>query len=270
MKLLFRSFGVEFEVSVPDELLAGQLKDRLEKVFGPDLAMVGRVDDPVRLEISLTGASSFTVYNGGEESTTVSGRPEFIRVFESMVRIRVAELAPDHVFLHAGAVAVNGLALILPGKTRSGKTTLVGELVRNGAVYYSDEYAVLDTDGNVLPFSRPLSVRSGSSGSRRTDVTAEQLGGSSGDSPVPCGMVFFTRFAPEEIWLPRDLSPAAGMLELLENAVGIRHDPDKTLKVLNKLALRAIIAKSFREEASHSAIKLLKYFDRRTFGRQIY
>ncbi len=80
--------------------------------------------------------------------------------FESNLRLLVAEFAPRRVFIHAGVVARNGAAIILPGKSFSGKTTLVKELIRAGAVYYSDEYAVLDSWGRVHPFLRPLEVRS--------------------------------------------------------------------------------------------------------------
>ncbi len=57
---------------------------------------------------------------------------------ESYIRITVAEFAVGKVFIHAGVVAIDEKALILPAKSFHGKTTLVAELVRAGAVYYSD------------------------------------------------------------------------------------------------------------------------------------
>ena len=38
----------------------------------------------------------------------------------------------------------------------------MAELLRAGAVYYSDEYAVVDPWGRVHPFAKPLSIRDGS------------------------------------------------------------------------------------------------------------
>ena len=67
--------------------------------------------------------------------------------------VHVANYAPDRVFVHAGVVAWRGRALVLPGTSFAGKTTLVAELVRAGAIYYSDEYAVLDEQGRVHPYS---------------------------------------------------------------------------------------------------------------------
>jgi len=56
-------------------------------------------------------------------------------------------------------VAWRGRAILLPGRSYVGKSTLVMELVRAGAVYYSDEYAVLDARGRVHPFAQPVALR---------------------------------------------------------------------------------------------------------------
>ena len=71
----------------------------------------------------------------------------------------MAEFARRRVFLHAGAVAWNGLGIVIPGGTMSGKTSLVRELLQAGALYYSDEYAVLDDLGRLHPYPQPLGVR---------------------------------------------------------------------------------------------------------------
>src|SRR5438094_6797894 len=60
--------------------------------------------------------------------------------------------APRRTFLHAGVVGWRGRALVLPGRSRAGKSTLVAELVRAGATYLSDEYAVLDDAARAHPF----------------------------------------------------------------------------------------------------------------------
>src|SRR6266851_8913285 len=81
---------------------------------------------------------------------------EVLEAFESHVQLTVAEHAPRRVFVHAGVVGWNGRAIVIPGLSHSGKTTLVHQLVRAGATYYSDEYAVLDARGRVHPYARPL------------------------------------------------------------------------------------------------------------------
>jgi hypothetical protein len=59
--------------------------------------------------------------------------------FEPAFRQVVASLAPRRIFVHAGVVGWKGRAILFPGKTLSGKTTMVAELVRAGASYFSDE-----------------------------------------------------------------------------------------------------------------------------------
>jgi len=71
---------------------------------------------------------------------------------DAHIRLFIASNAPGHVFIHAGAVTHRGLGLLLPGPSLAGKTELVACLVKIGATYYSDEYAVLDPNG-LLPLS---------------------------------------------------------------------------------------------------------------------
>ena len=82
-------------------------------------------------------------------------------ILESDLRLFVAELATHRVFVHAGVVGWKGQAIVIPGRSYSGKSTMVAELVRAGATYYSDEYAVLDSRGRVHPFSKPLELQIG-------------------------------------------------------------------------------------------------------------
>ncbi len=70
----------------------------------------------------------------------------------------VAERAPDHLFVHAGVVGWEGRAIVMPGASFAGKTTLVQAWLEAGAVYDSDEFAVLDRAGRVHPFPRPLAI----------------------------------------------------------------------------------------------------------------
>src|SRR5690606_4458520 len=117
---------------------------------------------------------------------------DFRRLFNSMIRVRIGINTKDYVFLHAGTVGFNGKAVIVPGNSYSGKTTLVAELVKAGCEYYSDEYAILDRDGMVHPFARDLSVRHSETDIR--DVSVESLSGREGNEPLPVGAVFLTKF----------------------------------------------------------------------------
>src|SRR4029077_14911688 len=101
----------------------------------------------------------WVLYDGWVREARAREAEPVIQALESALRATVAEHSPNRVFVHGGAVAWNGKAIIVPGPSFSGKSTLVTELVRRGATYYSDEYAVLDARGRVHPFAAAPSLR---------------------------------------------------------------------------------------------------------------
>src|SRR5438105_11686695 len=137
-------------------------------------------------------------------------------VLESELQLFVAEWARDRVFVHAGVVGWDGQAIVIPGRSLSGKSTLVAALLRAGATYYSDEYAVLDDRGHVHPYSRLLSLRQ-PAGERPKRCSAADLGSRPGIEPLPVGLVAVTKYQSGARWRPRPLTPGKAMLELLNN-----------------------------------------------------
>jgi hypothetical protein len=184
-----------------------------------------------------------------------------LRSFESDLQFYIAESATRRVFVHAGVVGLRGQAVLIPGRSFSGKTTLVTELVRAGAVYYSDEYAVLDSDGLVHPYARALAIREdGHTESQRHSV--ESLGGARGRRPLPVGLVIVTEYKPGARWRPRQLTPGQGALALLNNALSIKSRPETAFPVLNHAATRAPFLKSARGEAKDVANFILSELER--------
>jgi hypothetical protein len=179
---------------------------------------------------------------------------------EADLQLYVAERAPRRVFVHAGVVGWRGRAILLPGPSMSGKSRLVAELVRRGATYYSDEYAVLDGDGRVHPFARRLSIRA-DRGLDRTRWSAAALGGRTGTRSLPVGLVVVSRYRAGARWRPRRLSAAEGALELLANTVSVRRDPPRALAAIQQVVLGAPILRIVRGEARQTAGALLKALD---------
>jgi len=184
-----------------------------------------------------------------------------LRSFESDLQFFVAEEAPRRVFVHAGAVAWRGRAVVIPGKSFSGKTTLVAELVKAGAVYYSDEYAVLDAQGLVHPYARPLAIRRDRTRESQKH-SVESLGGKRGRTPLPVGLVVVTEYRPGARWRPRRLSPGQGALALLNNSVSIKSRPEASFPVLKQTAMRSRFLKSRRGEAQEVADLILSELER--------
>jgi hypothetical protein len=180
---------------------------------------------------------------------------------ESDVRLTVADRAVDRVFVHAGVVGWKGKAIVIPGRSHAGKSSLVAALVRQGASYYSDEYAVCDPRGRVHPFHKPLELRK--EGERRQfKVDVKQLGGKLGTKPLRVGLVLMTSFKKTATWKPCKLPAGQGVLELLSQTVSARRNPERAFSTFKELVQGATILKGTRGEAAEMIDKLLtKYAD---------
>lgn len=170
--------------------------------------------------------------------------------------IHVAELAPDYVFLHAGVVAWQGRALLLPGFSHAGKSTLVAEFVRAGATYYSDEFALLDPEGRVHPFTRTLQMRRPGRPDQ-TPLPLAQLNGHAGTGSLPVAMILFTEFAENASWAPEALPPGRAVLEMLLHAVSAQRTPSRVLAALTAAMRHAAAWRSKRGDAAETARILL-------------
>ena len=159
--------------------------------------------------------------------------------------------------MHAGVVEWQGRAIVIPGRSMSGKSTLTAELVRAGATYYSDEYAVLDERGRVHPYARKLGLRSPVS-DEQTKVQAEALGGKVGVKPLPVGMIVVSQYETGARWRPRRLSAGQGALEVLANTVPARTRPEQSLTSIQHAVTNATIFKGRRGEAKETAELILK------------
>jgi hypothetical protein len=170
--------------------------------------------------------------------------------------IHVAEHSPDYVFLHAGVVAWEDRALLLPGPSHAGKSTLVAELVRAGATYYSDEFALIDSEGRVHPFTREIRMRRPGM-EDQVPLPLKQLDGRAGTRPLPVSMVVFAEFAEHARWAPEAVTPGRALLELLLHSTPVQRAPERTLATLSAMLHDARAWKSQRGEAAVAARALL-------------
>jgi hypothetical protein len=181
---------------------------------------------------------------------------ELLERFESDLQLFVAEAARRRVFVHAGVVGWKGRAVLVPGRSFSGKTTLTAELVRAGATFYSDEFAVLDREGRVHPYAKPLAVRGEDFRQRR--VSVEEFGGSAATKPLPVGLVVVSEFREGARWRPRSLTAGQGSLALLANTVPARLRPLEVLETLEKVVRGANVIRGTRGEAAEAAQSILE------------
>ena len=266
-KIKFQAFGVKIGIEAENILHLKKIFRLLEKTFPNGFGKVREQEIEYRFIIKSSKTEKgerFELFRNGEKVIENTGGEFFFQMVESEVRVTIAEFAVSRVFLHAGVVAWNNQAIIIPAKSYSGKSTLVAELVKKGAVYYSDEYAVLDAAGNVQPFPKWLSLRGIIDPDTQLECSVESVGGIAGTKTIPVGMVLIAQYKrgkkiPKR-WNPRRLSSGQAMMEILPHAIPIRNKPKFVLKVLNNLTSRAIIVKTVRGEAKDFANTLLNYF----------
>ncbi len=181
---------------------------------------------------------------------------EALQALETNLRMYVAERARGKLFVHAGVVGWQGKAIVMPGRSFSGKSTLVAALVKAGATYYSDEYALFDAKGHVHPYSVPLSIRTEPDGPGQK-VRMETSDARVSKAPLPVGAILVTRYKHGAGWRPRLVSPGQGVLDLLANTVAARRKPAQALKRLSQVAATAPVYRGARGEADEIARSLL-------------
>ena len=264
-EFVFQCYGVAIAVQCIDRELLAEAERRLRAALLNRIDVVDYSSDPSAkhcFKIGLYNGSYYYLGTGSEGSWN-SSRSVILNFLQSMVRLTVAEHAVGLVFIHSGVVALNGLAILIPGNSYSGKSTLVAEMVKNGAVYYSDEYAILDENGLVHAFPRPLAMRGIIGENEQVDVSFESLGGIAGRDPIPVGMVLITEYKQDAEWDPVTLDPGKGVLEVIPHTISIRFNTKFALGVLNKVVASAFVIKSQRHDAKEFVKILSNFFDKR-------
>ena len=185
-----------------------------------------------------------------------------LQILDAQMRMVIATKSPDRAFIHAGSVAVENLVIVLPGSSFAGKTTLVAELVRRGASYLSDEYAVLDDDGLVHPYPKPLSIRPrdttfASSHLPQTETPASALGAATAAGALPVGLIVATSYRPGATWSPETRSSAQGALLMMSNALAGREDPRRVLRAVRRAAADTVTLEGERGNAAEVADDLI-------------
>ena len=261
-RTLMCAYGVEVVIEADDDEIFERVIDTARD------ALVGRVQFRPDADSTVTAKYSFITDDSGTVQFDIDGissgpigdRPVFFRFLNAAIRVHVAGMAKSWVFIHAGVVKWKGRAIIIPGESHKGKTTLVSELIRCGAGYMSDEYAVLDADGLVHPFERDLAVRY-SVDRPGVPIDPAEFGGFRSTEPVYAGMLLFTGYVEDAQWQPVPMSLGNAILESVPEVIPISFNTEFVLKVLNTTFNRAIIVRSDRGEARDTAPKVLEYFD---------
>src|SRR5579872_2771307 len=214
--LTFIAFGLKVGVSVNDPSLLERLPAYLPYSWSP----APNADLDRRYELlkqpDVSRGHAYELFRDGTILLRSGELDEVLDVLERDIRWLLADEARDWIFIHAGAVGWRGQAIVLPGASGAGKSSLVAELVKAGALYYSDEYAILDLLGRVHPFATPLQLRQEAQTSQQRRFV-EDLGGLAGRNPLPVGLIVSVVFRPGAAGELLPISAASGVLRMLEH-----------------------------------------------------
>ena len=259
--LSFTSYGLRLGLRVNDPAVLPRLIDRLPPGWRPAPSRNFReiYSFVVGGETKRPGLRRYHMaYQGPNRLSRTHDLDEAIEAFESDLRLYVALWARRRVFIHAGVVEWRGRAIVLPGPSYSGKSSLVSALVQAGATYYSDEYAVLDASGRVHPYPAALRTRTGESRWPRR-APAESLGGGARPlRPLRVGLVAVSQYRDQARWRPRPLTRGQGALALLSNTVPAQLRPKEALQAIGNILSGTRILKGARGEATAMASDLLR------------
>jgi hypothetical protein len=253
----FTSFSTSFQVRADDEAVGAGVADRARTLGWTRTLDDGASVDYVIRRARQDGqvATTYELDCDGAAICRTTDLDVLLDAFEDHAKIQTAWRAQRVLFVHAGVIGWQGRGIVMPGRSGVGKTTLVRALIAAGAEYYSDEFAILDANGRVHPYPRPLSIRTGEA--RGTPCPAEKIGARIGTTPLAIDLIVSTEYRRGARWRPRALSPAEALLALMANTVAARQHPQLTLPFLRQAVLHARALWSPRGSASSIVARLL-------------
>lgn len=236
--------GSAVAIDGPEPLLA-RLKRQLPPFYGSEgtagvTATMTQDDQTITLHL--------------EEGLSVSGpdSDEIFRAAASRVELALVDRLQGLVAVHAGVVATDRGVILLPGRSLAGKSTLTQELLSQGATYLSDEFALITSEGKVLPYPRAMTIRTSTGSVRHVPDHAAKPDDEARHPAVVAHLQF-----DQKGWETRDLTPGEATMALIDNCVNVRRTPAAALTALTALAETATAISGTRGEAPEAARHLL-------------
>lgn len=190
------------------------------------------------------------LYVGTAQALRTTERAEVLGLLGATLRRYAVAATAGKVALSVGVATWRKRAILLPHEPGTGQSTLLKALVDQGARYYSDEWALVDSAGRVAAVPGPLRLD--------RPVPASELGYRPGRPAVPVGLVASLRYRAEGPTRMRVQPPGRTAMQLLAGSPTVARDPRLALDVLGRLAERVPTLVGTRGEAEEAARRLLK------------
>ena len=246
------------EIGIIDNAELG-LCQRLPETLPPEFTVLSAPSEiAVTYVVTQRAASEFLVIC---DDTTVFATDDEEEVYAWLRRdidLTVARRAPQRLFVHAGVVGWRGVGIVIPGRDAIGKSTLVAALVRRGAVYYSDTFAIFDEQGRLHPYRNPLAL---AQGDREQPNNLRLIRDDGSTEPLPLGLVVSGAYRADGAWQPTLLRgpQVAGLLVDASVLGGAEVTPLEQIAV--QAARDAVALWGPRAEAEEVAALLLDLID---------
>jgi len=144
--------GLPVRIEASDE----DVRAQLSLVYGRSRCSPG--ERPLVARLARAGASHRIAVDGRAERTEESAT-EAVGALNHELLQALMERSRSLYFVHAAVVAWRGHALVLPGLSRAGKSTVALALVLEGARYLSDELLAFTRAGRAEPLPRAFKIR---------------------------------------------------------------------------------------------------------------
>lgn len=251
--LAFVSHGVRLGIRVNDAAVMDRLPAFLPPGSVPSTSAV--VHDLYSLIVGSNGPRSNVrrynlLYEGSARLARTMDLEQVFEALQEHLHLLLAIRAPRRLFVRAGVVGWRGRAVIIPGDHAPGITSIVSALVRAGATYYSNMYAVLDTRGRVHAYPTPLADGAAQAPLRTPRSPTRR-------KPLPVGLIAVVTGEPGPSRPSRELSSAQAALALLRHTVASRVRPAFALDVLGRSVSGAVALDLAREDHDDEMTHLL-------------
>lgn len=247
------AFGAVMELTCPAPAARAACTAALPAYWQP----ADDAEPDVRFTVEVTGrALRFRVLEDGALRGEGLTDAQAAHILALRMDYQLGAFARGCAFIHAGVVLHEGRALLFPGASRAGKSTLTAALVRAGATYVSDDVAVLGLDGQARLLTRALTLRADMAGAFHRPDTPGPSVLHAGSAPVGAVLSLAYRHGAPPLDL-RPLSPGEAVLRLVAHAMNGRHQPETVLRSCAAAAISAWCAEGNRGEADAAARQIL-------------
>ena len=155
--------------------------------------------------------SFFDLFEGEIKLSSDQTLPLLAEILSSRIHETVSGATEGPIFLRGDAVVTpSGETILIAGNTFTGKTFLADAFARDGSSRLSQFLAVVDPDGNLLPYPSSELPRSG----------------------LPVSTVLNLNYEPGEVWDVQEQTPGAALLNLIQTTAR----PYEGAEILPKLA----------------------------------